>query len=101
MKTLAEFFHLLSVQLALFFQDQGNDTFAPQILRKVLLSKSICIHQFLEHLDARGLFDGEMLPFVVRDQDDQQLGGFRFFCRSMCFALQLQKPGDICFVLLG
>src|SRR5205085_528224 len=47
------------------------------------------------------LFDGEMLRFVVRDQNDQQLGSFRFLCRSMCFALQLQKPGDICFVLLA
>ena len=101
MKTLAESFHLLSVQLALFFQDQGNNTFAAQILRKILLSKAICIHQFPEHLDPRSLFDGEMLPFVVRDQNDQQLGGFRSFRRSMCFALQLQKPGDICFVLLG
>jgi hypothetical protein len=66
-KALAELFHLLSIQLALSFQDQGNNTFTPQILRKILLSKSIRIHQFLEHLNARGLPDGEMLRFVVRD----------------------------------
>jgi hypothetical protein len=42
-----------------------------------------------------------MFPFIVRDQNNQQLGSFRFFYRSMCLALQLQKSGDMCFVLLG
>src|SRR5205085_528222 len=41
--------------------------------------------------------DYEAKHFTV-EKNDQQLGSFRFLCRSMCFALQLQKPGDICYV---
>ncbi len=85
---MAELFHLLPVELSFFFQDQGHDTLAPQIVRKVFLSKSIGSHQFLQHLDARDPFDGEMPRFVVRDQNDKQFGSFRFFRSSMCFTLQ-------------
>jgi hypothetical protein len=82
-KAVAEPFYLLSVELTLLFQNQGHNTFAAQILCKILLSKSIRIHQFLQHFDARNLFDGEMLRFVVRDQNDEQFGRFRLFRSSM------------------
>ena len=88
MKALTELFHLLSVQSSLFFQDEGNNTLAPQVVGRVFLSKSIRVHQFLQYLDARRLFDGEMLRFVVCDQNNKQLGSFRFFRLSMGFALQ-------------
>jgi len=52
MKAVAEPFYLLSVKLALFFQNQGHNTLAAQILCKILLPKSIRIHQFLKYLDA-------------------------------------------------
>src|SRR6267378_2277321 len=100
-KAVAEPFYLLSVELTLLFQNQGHNTLAAQILCKILLSKSVRIHQFLQHFDARNLFDGEMLRFVVRDQNDEQFGRFRLFRSSMCFALQFQKPGNIDFVLLS
>jgi hypothetical protein len=100
-KAVAEPFYLLSVELTLLFQNQGHNTLAAQILCKILLSKSIRIHQFLQHFDARNLFDGEMLRFVVRDQNDEQFGRFRLFRSSMCFALQFQKPGNIGLVLLS
>ncbi len=83
-----ECFHLLSVELAFFFQDEGHNTLGPQIVCQVFLSKSIRIHQFPQYLDTRNLFDGEMLRFVVCDQNHKQFGSFRFFCSSMCFTLQ-------------
>jgi hypothetical protein len=46
-KAVAELFDLPSVQLTLFFQDRGHNTLAAQIFCKILLSKSIRIHQFL------------------------------------------------------
>ena len=61
LEAVAEPFYLLSVQLTLFSQDQGHYTLAAQILCKILLSKSIRIHQFFQHFDARNIFDGEML----------------------------------------
>jgi hypothetical protein len=51
-KAVAEPFYLLSVELTPLFQNQGHNTFAAQILCKILLSKSIRIHQFLQHFDA-------------------------------------------------
>jgi len=69
-KAVAELFDLPSVQLTLFFQDQGHNTLA-----------------------ARSSFDGELFRFVVRDQNDEQFGRFRFFCTAMRFALQFEKAG--------
>ncbi len=89
MKALTVLFYMLSLELPFFFQDEGHTTLAPQIVCKVILSQSIDIHQFLQYLDARNLFDGEMLRFVVRDQNDKQFGSFRFFCSSMRFTLQI------------
>jgi hypothetical protein len=81
-KAMAEFLHLLPVELTLFFQNQGHNTLATQIACKVFLSKSIGIHQFFQHFDARGLFDDEMLGFIIRDQNDKEFGSFRFFRSS-------------------
>jgi hypothetical protein len=43
-KAVTKLFHLLSVQLPLFLQNQGHNTLAAQVVRKVLLSESVGIH---------------------------------------------------------
>jgi|SRR5690349_17495972 hypothetical protein len=43
-EAVAKFFHLLSVQLPLFLQNQGHNTLAAQVVRKVLLSESVGIY---------------------------------------------------------
>ena len=43
-EAVTKLFHLLSVQLSLFLQNQGHNTFAAQVARKVLLSESVGIH---------------------------------------------------------
>lgn len=44
-------------------------------------------------LAARSSFDGELFRFVVRAQNDEQFGRFRFFCTAMRFAPQIEKAG--------
>lgn len=43
-EAVTKLFHLLSVQLPLFLQNQGHNTLAAQVVRKVLLSESVGIH---------------------------------------------------------
>jgi hypothetical protein len=43
-EAMTKLFHLLSVQLPLFLQNQGHNTFTAQVVRKVLLSESVRIH---------------------------------------------------------
>ena len=43
-EAMTELFHLLSVQLPLFLQNQGHNTLAAQVVRKVFLSESVGIH---------------------------------------------------------
>jgi hypothetical protein len=45
-EAVTKLFHLPSVQLPLFLQNQGHNTLAAQVVCKVLLSESVGIHQF-------------------------------------------------------
>ncbi len=59
LKSLAEFFDVLLVQLSFAIQDFGDDALRPEQRREVLLFEVVRRHQFRQHFHGRDRTDGK------------------------------------------
>ena len=90
LKSLAEFFDVLLVQLSFAMQDFGDDALRPEQRREVLLFEVVRRHQFRQHFHGRDRTDGKVFLFVSLNQNRQQFGVLFFGRRQVASALQVE-----------